>query len=48
MVQLPLIKFLNQIRAKVGMNGSHKKFAVNSRCNGDDVTCFKVENTVSV
>ena len=48
MVQLPLIKFLNRIRAKVGMNGSHKKFAVNSRCNGDDVTCFQVENTGSV
>ena len=48
MVQLPLIKFLNQIRAKVGMNGSHIKLAVNSRCNGDDVTCFQVENTGSV
>ena len=48
MVQLPLIKFLNQIRAKVSMNGSHIKLAVNSRCNGDDVTCFQVENTASV
>ena len=48
MVQLPLIKFLNQIRAKVGMNGRHIKFAVNSRWNGDDVTCFQVENTSSV
>ena len=48
MVQLPLIKFLNQIRAKVSMNGSHIKLAVNSRCNGDEVTCFQVENTGSV
>ena len=48
MVQLPLIKFLNQIRAKVGMNGSHIKFAVSGRCNGDEVTCFQVENTGSV
>ena len=48
MVELPLIKFLNQIRAKVGMNGSHIKLAVNSRHNGDDVTSFQVENTGSV
>ena len=48
MEQLPLIKFLNQICAKVGMNGTHKKFAVNSRWNGDDVTCFQVENNGSV
>ena len=48
MVQLPLIKFLNQICAKVSMNGSHIKLAVNSRCNGDEVTCFQVENTGSV
>ena len=48
MVQLPLIKFLNQICAKVSMNASHIKLAVNSRCNGDDVTCFQVENNGSV
>ena len=48
MVQLPLIKFLNQIRAKVGMNGSHIKLDGTRRCNGDEVTCFQVENTGSV
>ena len=48
MAQLPLIKFLNQICAKVSMNESHIKLAVNSRWNGDDVTCFQAEKTGSV
>ena len=40
------IRFLNQIRAKVGVVGIHVNFTVGvSRSKRDDVTRFQVENT---
>ena len=44
-----IIRFLNQIRAKVGMNGGHVNFAVVvSRNKCDDVTRFQVKNTTCI
>ena len=40
-----LIRFLNQIRAKVGVMGSHVDCAVVFQSKRDDVTRFQVENT---
>ena len=41
-----IIRFLNQIRAKVGMTGGHVYFAVVvSRNNCDDITRFQLKNT---
>ena len=49
LVQLPSFFFLNQIRAKVGMNAPHEDFAVVvSWSDRDDVTSFQVENPASV
>ena len=43
------ILFLNQIRAKVGVNAPHENFAVVvSWSDRDDVTSFQVENPASV
>ena len=48
LVQLPSF-FLNQIRAKVGVNAPHENFAVVvSWSDRDDVTSFQVENPATV
>ena len=48
LVQLPSF-FLNQIRAKVGVNAPHENFGVVvSRSDRDDVTSFQVETPASV
>ena len=48
LVQLPSF-FLNQIRAKVGVNAPHENFGVVvSRSDRDDVTSFQVKTPASV